>query len=157
MFGPGAFIFGVVIPVAVVALVAYGVWELARSRGPQPAVDGAGVTGGSTASGTARSILDERFARGEVDAEEYVRRRALLDGTVPSPPQAATLYTPPADPAASEAGAAEAAPTEVAPTEVAAQPVVPDPPALAATTDMAAGSDVAPPAAATTQEQPPAS
>ena len=33
MFGPGTFIFGVVIPLAVVALVAYGIWELIRSRG----------------------------------------------------------------------------------------------------------------------------
>ncbi len=27
----------------------------------------------------ARRILDERFARGEIDAEEYVQRRDLLD------------------------------------------------------------------------------
>ena len=28
----------------------------------------------------ARTILDERFARGEIDAEEYTRRRDLLSG-----------------------------------------------------------------------------
>jgi putative membrane protein len=30
------------------------------------------------ASGDARRILDERFARGELDEEDYVRRRDLL-------------------------------------------------------------------------------
>lgn len=29
---------------------------------------------------TARQILDERFARGEIDEEEYRRRRRELDG-----------------------------------------------------------------------------
>ncbi len=90
MFGPGAFIFGVFIPLVVVALVIYGVWELARSRERNVAETAA--VGGYAVSGTARSILDERFARGDVDAEEYVRRRALLDGTVPSPPQTAAQY-----------------------------------------------------------------
>ena len=120
MFGPGAFIFGVIIPVAVVALVAYGVWELARSRGPEIAVDGAVNSGGAPTTGTARSILDERFARGEVDAEEYVRHRALLDGTMPSPPQASTFSAPPAESGA-EAAAAEgpvpAPSTEADPTQ----------------------------------------
>lgn len=83
MFGPGTFIFGVVIPLAVVALVAYGIWELIRSRDTVPAMAGAA---GPAASASARTILDERFARGEVDVDEYVRRRALLDGSVPSPP-----------------------------------------------------------------------
>ncbi|MCL2781564.1 MAG: SHOCT domain-containing protein [Actinomycetia bacterium] len=31
-------------------------------------------------AGSARVILDERFARGEIDDEEYVRRRDLLAG-----------------------------------------------------------------------------
>ncbi len=29
----------------------------------------------------AMRILDERFARGEIDADEYAHRRELLDGT----------------------------------------------------------------------------
>jgi len=40
---------------------------LAR-RGPQPPAQG----------DTARRILDERFARGEIDQEEYERRRDAL-------------------------------------------------------------------------------
>lgn len=31
-------------------------------------------------SGTARAILDERLARGEIDTDEYRRRRSVLDG-----------------------------------------------------------------------------
>lgn len=80
MYGPMMF-FGFLIPLVVVALVVYGVWELARSRDVGIAAQGA-VAG----SASARSILDERFARGDLDAEEYVQRRALLDGTLPSPP-----------------------------------------------------------------------
>lgn len=91
MIRPGVFFFGVLIPLAVLALVVYGVWELARSRGEV----GGGTVVGEAPSGSARLILDERFARGEVDADEYVHRRALLDGTVPSPPLGAVGVPPP--------------------------------------------------------------
>ena len=72
---PGVFLFGILLPLAVVALVAYGIWELARSR----SVEVAGA-GSSAAAGSARLLLDERFARGEIDADDYVQRRTLLDG-----------------------------------------------------------------------------
>jgi putative membrane protein len=36
--------------------------------------------GGEHRGPTPREILDERFARGEIDEEEYRRRRAALDG-----------------------------------------------------------------------------
>lgn len=84
MIGPGAFMFGVLIPLAALALVVYGFWELARSRNGGGSV--AGASGYEAPTGSARLILDERFARGDLDADEYVQRRALLDGTVPSPP-----------------------------------------------------------------------
>jgi putative membrane protein len=123
MFGPGAFIFGVLIPLVVVALVIFGVWELARSR-ERTLADGA-VVGGYAVSGTARSILDERFARGDVDTEEYVRRRALLDGTVPSPPQTVAQYDPATqyDPAAHDAVVDPAASDVVSAASPAASPV----------------------------------
>ncbi|UDY34888.1 SHOCT domain-containing protein [Dermatobacter hominis] len=144
MFAPGVFIFGVLIPLAVVALIAYGVWELARSR-QEPAVVG-GVASGPVASASARTILDERFARGEVDADEYVRRRALLDGTVPSPPVDGTLSTPPA-------GATVVDATETGPIEAPAAPVAtaaPIAPGEAPTAEVRAGdvpSDEVPPRA----------
>lgn len=118
MFAPGMFFFGVLLPVAVVALIAYGVWELARSRELHAAAvlpDGSGA-----ASARARTILDERFARGDIDAEEYVQRRALLDGTVPSPPAgsvpAATVPSP------TVGGGSAPVPTEPPTAEVAIDP-----------------------------------
>ncbi len=77
-WGPGALLFGVLIPLAIIGLVAYGIWELARSR--DTAVVG---LGGGVAS-PASAILDERFARGEIDAEDYVARRNLLVGPTTS-------------------------------------------------------------------------
>ena len=49
------------------------VWAL-RRRGGGP--DGPGRAGGS--GDAAREILDARFARGEIDEQEYRRRRDLL-------------------------------------------------------------------------------
>lgn len=50
-----------------VALIAFGVWAVRRFT------EGRG-------SGEARRILDERFARGEIDEEEFARRRRTLQG-----------------------------------------------------------------------------
>jgi putative membrane protein len=36
--------------------------------------------GRDAADGQARAILDERYARGEIDREEYLRRRRDLEG-----------------------------------------------------------------------------
>ncbi|WP_369784643.1 SHOCT domain-containing protein [Saccharomonospora xinjiangensis] len=52
----------IVLLVTVVAGVV--VWSVSNRRSPQ--------------GGDARRILDERFARGEIDEEEYRRRRAEL-------------------------------------------------------------------------------
>jgi hypothetical protein len=146
MFAPGMFIFGVLIPLAVVALIAYGVWELARSRDDQVAPAVAGT--GPVASAGARTILDERFARGEVDVDEYVRRRALLDGTVPSPPvDAAVVTTPPtAAPEAAVAGSPIEMPAGAAASPLAASPADATTAEVRAA-DPTAGSTPPPPAA----------
>lgn len=79
VFWPRGLIVGVLLPVATVALVAYGAFELIRSSGPSGLATGVAAGGQpSVPSSSALSILDERFARGEVDAEEYVQRRGLL-------------------------------------------------------------------------------
>lgn len=104
MFGPGTFIFGVLIPLAVVVLVAYGIWELVRSRDVTPSLAGGQ---GAAAPGPARTILDERFARGEIDVDEYVRRRALLDGSVPSPPVDVVSEAAPSAPPVVDGGVAD--------------------------------------------------
>ncbi|MGH2572614.1 MAG: SHOCT domain-containing protein [Actinomycetota bacterium] len=49
------------------ALVGVAVWAVLRLTG-RPRADG-------------QRILEERFARGEIDAEEFGRRRALLGGS----------------------------------------------------------------------------
>lgn len=49
------------------ALIAFGVWAVRRFT------EGRG-------SGDARRILSERFARGEIDEEEFARRRRALEG-----------------------------------------------------------------------------
>lgn len=100
MFGPGVLIFGIMIPLVAVVLVAYGTWELVRSRDASPTAPGAHAP---QVSGSARSILDERFARGELDVDEYLRRRAVLDGTLPPSPVGV-------EPTAAPVGAAPTAP-----------------------------------------------
>jgi putative membrane protein len=56
------------------ALVAAGLWLLVRAisgRSPRP----------SNARGSsARTILEERFARGEIDRDEFEERRRTLEG-----------------------------------------------------------------------------
>ena len=108
--GRGALV-GFLLPLTIVALVAYGVFELVRSREAPIGAPAGGATPGWTpppTSSSALAILDERFARGELDAEEYVQRRSLLmpspvAGT-PVPSTAATV--PPAPDAGDETDAA---------------------------------------------------
>lgn len=107
--GRGALV-GFLLPLTIVALVAYGVFELVRSREAPIGAPAGGATPGWTpppTSSSALAILDERFARGELDAEEYVQRRSLLmpspvAGT-PVPSTAATV--PPAPDAGDETDA----------------------------------------------------
>lgn len=55
-------------------LLAAVLWSRGRTPPPQdPSSDA------SSDSSSARRILDERYARGEIDEEEYRRRRAELE------------------------------------------------------------------------------
>jgi len=70
--GWGGWIVMTVTLVAFWALVAAGVLALIRSgRSDSPPYD---------RGKDARQLLDERFARGEIDEEDYNRRRELLSG-----------------------------------------------------------------------------
>lgn len=60
---------------AVVVLVAVLV---AARRSTQPQASASVPSGAGTSA--ARVLLDERLARGEIDPEDYQRRRALLEG-----------------------------------------------------------------------------
>lgn len=69
----GGWVVMTVVMVAVVALVVVGVVALLR-RGRTTVVSDSRVT----PAPTAESVLDERFARGEIDAQEYQTRRTAL-------------------------------------------------------------------------------
>jgi putative membrane protein len=53
-------------------IIGYAILRLAQGTRP------AGRSGENPGGSTARRILDERFARGEIDEDEYRRRRSLL-------------------------------------------------------------------------------
>ena len=67
------------------ALIAVVVWAV---RSMRPA-RGTRQTGHSSSEpgGTAEQILQERFARGELTAEEFTRSRDLLHGSAGNPPE----------------------------------------------------------------------
>ncbi|HEX6485891.1 MAG TPA: SHOCT domain-containing protein [Nocardioidaceae bacterium] len=54
------------------------VWLVTRSAGAGHA--GGAAAGGSPGASTAEQVLDERYARGEIEEEEYLRRRSVLRG-----------------------------------------------------------------------------
>jgi putative membrane protein len=58
----------------VAGLLIIGYVAVRLAQGGQPS----SLTGSGSASLAARRILDERYARGEIDDEEYRRRRDLL-------------------------------------------------------------------------------
>ncbi len=66
-------------------LLGYLAYRLIRNHRPGPHPD---ETGSSPAagSGSARQILDERYARGKIDEQDYRRRRSELQG----PPRRST-------------------------------------------------------------------
>ena len=78
MGGAGAWwIVWLIVPLSIVAAVVVVVVTLSR-RGPagdRPAL--------GTARPSPRDILDERYARGEIDHDEYVRRRDELGRSGP--------------------------------------------------------------------------
>ena len=70
--GWGGMIFGPLMMIAWLAvLVAVVVWIVRWLGG--------GGAGGVKPERTAREILDERYARGDIDREEYLRRRQDID------------------------------------------------------------------------------
>jgi putative membrane protein len=72
-WGWGGMWFGPLFMIALLALLVAGVVALVRWSGSR------GSDGGGRVR-TARDILDERYARGEIDREEYQRRRDDIAG-----------------------------------------------------------------------------
>lgn len=83
-FGPGragdivGAILGFVFALAVLALVTVAIVYVVQRLRQLPAGP-ATIVASPTAPNAARALLDERYARGEIDDEEYTRRRALLE------------------------------------------------------------------------------
>ena len=91
--GDGHFFF----PLFFFLLLGVGLFFLLRRRRNGPIGQGA----------SARQVLDERFARGDIDRAEYEHRKAVLDGkddVPPAPPRTSTAVAdPPSDPPADPA------------------------------------------------------
>ena len=73
--GGGGWVVMTVLMLAFWALVVGGVVALFRSG--RPTDSGSAMT----AERSAENVLDERFARGEIDEQEYHARRAVLSST----------------------------------------------------------------------------
>jgi len=70
-WGWGGMVLGPLFMIGLVVLVVVAVVYMMRGLG--------GGDGTQPRSRTPREILDERFAKGEIDREEYESRRALLE------------------------------------------------------------------------------
>ncbi len=71
----GFVLMGLLLLILVGLAVGLVVWLVTR---PDAAPPPAATSTGSVSP--ARAILDERFARGDIDEDEYRRRRVMLDG-----------------------------------------------------------------------------
>lgn len=89
--GWGHALFALVLLVIFLAAIVWAVliltrsWEHAHRHHPEtfpPGGHGPGVAATPAPPSEALRILDERFARGEIDAEEFTKRRDLLRGSV---------------------------------------------------------------------------
>jgi putative membrane protein len=92
-YGMGFGLLSGLLTLLLIALVILGIIALVRYLGHQ--TDHYGRPGASRPSTTrAQEILAERFARGEIDEEEYRRRSDHLRGASP-PPQSPPAASPP--------------------------------------------------------------
>ncbi|WP_028278519.1 hypothetical protein [Arthrobacter sp. H5] len=81
MMGGGMMVFGMLMMLAVLALIILGIWALVvwlrntRYRPGTPTNTDAATAGGQN---RAREILDERYARGDLTTDEYNERLGTL-------------------------------------------------------------------------------
>lgn len=74
-------LFWVLLVAAVVVLLRLGRGEQPSARPWAPAAPHGGDGSAGPAVGGAESVLAERYARGEIDEEEFLRRRSVLRGS----------------------------------------------------------------------------
>ena len=73
-WGWGGAIFMVLMAALFIALLVWFIVTVAGRRG-----DGGGAT--TSQVSRAKALLDERYAKGEIDREDYLQRKADLDGS----------------------------------------------------------------------------
>lgn len=73
--GLGMLVFWAIVVTAIVLLVRWAVGSRRQQVAPPP-----GPPAATPPSDQAQRLLDERFARGEIDEDEYRRRRDVLRG-----------------------------------------------------------------------------
>lgn len=82
-YGGGMMVFGSLLALALLALAVLGIWALIvwllnnRTRSGRSDRTGTLASGGHS---RAREVLDERYARGELNTEEYRERLEVLGG-----------------------------------------------------------------------------
>jgi putative membrane protein len=78
-----AWLFWILLIVGVVVLVTLLVLVLVRGGPGSGRPDGPRTPPAGAATSRAREILEERYARGEINAEEFHERRRTLEGETP--------------------------------------------------------------------------
>ena len=81
--GWGGWLLMVIVVLLFAALVVAVVLALLRTTGGLRGSGGDASTGAASSprgASTAQQVLDERYARGEIEEEEYLRRRSVLRG-----------------------------------------------------------------------------
>lgn len=77
--GWGGWLLMIIVVLLFAALVVAVVLALLRSSGGLRG-SGGGAASAPRGAGSAQQVLDERYARGEIEEEEYLRRRSVLRG-----------------------------------------------------------------------------
>ena len=80
--------------IAVVAVIVIAIVLIVRVASRTPRVAGVAPM---AATSPALAELDLRYARGEIDHDDYARRRAALLGTAPPAPETAAPEQPPTE------------------------------------------------------------
>lgn len=79
--GWGGMVFGLLVFIVFIVIIVWVILTVARERPHHYGHHHQGWPGPREQSSDALKILNERFARGEIDADEYTERRDLLKGS----------------------------------------------------------------------------
>lgn len=86
---------GPLLPFLVLLLIGGLAFWLIRRRNGSPGGSPGGSPSGSPGGTSALSVLQDRFARGEIDQAEFEHRKAVLTGADTVPPSGSSAATDP--------------------------------------------------------------